>query len=179
MLTRSTSTRMDNQRKDHIDPKASKQRNYSKQLQTHNLPTDDVENINSTNWGRDLLLTTSRGLFTEEQKGWCKKFRGTEELLYIDQHIANESKAWRKKSTYDRDWLQKGIWYGSTKLDDKLPKNVQNTIFSLKRYREKYENLENGIDSKRKKLSWSKDPKRYISRRYTITVTIHNCHDST
>ena len=28
-----------------------------KQLQTYNLPTDDVENINSTNKGRDLLLT--------------------------------------------------------------------------------------------------------------------------
>ena len=27
-----------------------------KQLQTHNLPTNDVENINSTNKGRDLLL---------------------------------------------------------------------------------------------------------------------------
>ena len=32
------------------------QGNYPKQLQTHNLLTDDVENINSTNKGRDLLL---------------------------------------------------------------------------------------------------------------------------
>ena len=47
---------MDDQRKDHIDPKGIKQRNRSKQLQTHNLPTVDVENINSRNKGRDLLL---------------------------------------------------------------------------------------------------------------------------
>ena len=47
---------MDDQRKDHIDQKGTKQRNRSKQLKTHNLPTDDEENINSTNKGRDLIL---------------------------------------------------------------------------------------------------------------------------
>ena len=47
---------MDDQRKDHIDTKGPKQRNRSKPLQTHILPTDDVENINSTSKGRDLLL---------------------------------------------------------------------------------------------------------------------------
>ena len=56
MLTKSTRTRTDDQRKDHIEPKVHKQRNHYKQLQTHNLPTDDVENIDSTNKGRDLLL---------------------------------------------------------------------------------------------------------------------------
>ena len=40
---------MDDQRKDHIDTKGSKQRNRPKQLPTHNLPTNVVENINSTN----------------------------------------------------------------------------------------------------------------------------------
>ena len=44
---------MDDQRKDHIDPKEPKYRNRSKQLQTHNLPADDKENINSANKGRD------------------------------------------------------------------------------------------------------------------------------
>ena len=56
MPTWSTRTGMDDQRKDHIDPKGPKQRNFSEQLQTHNLPTDDVENINSTNKRRDILL---------------------------------------------------------------------------------------------------------------------------
>ena len=38
----------------------------------------------------------SRGLFSEEQKGCRKGARGTAELLYMDQHILNESKTRRK-----------------------------------------------------------------------------------
>ena len=34
----------------------------------------------------------SRRLFPDEQKGYRKRSRGTAELLYIDQHIINESK---------------------------------------------------------------------------------------
>ena len=48
---------MDDQRNDHIDTKGPKQMNHLQKLQTHNLPTNDVENINSTNKERDLLLT--------------------------------------------------------------------------------------------------------------------------
>ena len=47
---------MDDQRKDHLAPKGPKLKYRPKQLQTHNLPTDDVKNINSANKGRDLLL---------------------------------------------------------------------------------------------------------------------------
>ena len=39
---------------------------------------------------------TSRGLFPEEQKGYHNGSRGTVELLYIDQHIRNESKTRRE-----------------------------------------------------------------------------------
>ena len=39
---------------------------------------------------------TSRGLFPDEQKGYCKGSRGIAELFYIDQHILNESKTRRK-----------------------------------------------------------------------------------
>ena len=38
----------------------------------------------------------SRGLFPNEQKGCRKGSRGTAELIYIDQHILNESKNRRK-----------------------------------------------------------------------------------
>ena len=55
MPTKSTCNRMDERRKDHIDPKGTKQRNHAKQLQTHYLPIDDVENINSTNKGCEKL----------------------------------------------------------------------------------------------------------------------------
>ena len=96
MLTRSTSTWMDDQMKDHIDPKGPKQRNCFKRLQTHNLPTDDVENINSTNMGRDLLLANKQQIVPWQTERMPQKSRGTAELLYIDQHILNESKTRRK-----------------------------------------------------------------------------------
>ena len=50
MPTNSTRTRVDDQRKDNIDTKGHKQ------VQTHNLSTNDMENINSTNKERNLLL---------------------------------------------------------------------------------------------------------------------------
>ena len=53
-LKKSICTRMDDQRKDRINPKGPKQSNCPKQLQTHNLPCDVVENINCTN---NLLFT--------------------------------------------------------------------------------------------------------------------------
>ena len=49
------------------------------------MPTNDVENINSTYKSRDLLSLTSRSLFPDEQKRCCKGSRGIAELLYIDQ----------------------------------------------------------------------------------------------
>ena len=60
---------------------------------------------------------TSRVLFPDEQKGCHKGSRGTADLLYIDQHILNESKNRRKnlamawidyKKTYDivpQNWI--------------------------------------------------------------------------
>ena len=46
---------MDDQRNDHIDPKRPPQGNHPKQLQNHNVPTDDVENINGTNKERFIF----------------------------------------------------------------------------------------------------------------------------
>ena len=66
----------------------------------------------------------SRRLFPEEQKGCCKRTRGTEKLLYIDQHTFNKSKMRQKKCSYCLDWLQKGLLYGSPKLDTTLSQNV-------------------------------------------------------
>ena len=40
---------MDDQREDHFNLKRPPQRNCPKQLQTHNMPTDDVENTYGTN----------------------------------------------------------------------------------------------------------------------------------
>ena len=53
---------------------------------------------------------TSRGLFPDEQKGCRKGSRGTVELLYIDQHILNESKTRRKNLAMA--WIDNKKAYG-------------------------------------------------------------------
>ena len=60
---RSTRTGMVKQRKDHVDPKGPKQKNHPKQLLTQISPTDDVENIYSTNKWRYLLLSNKSQIF--------------------------------------------------------------------------------------------------------------------
>ena len=72
-----------------------------------------------------------------------------------------------------------GVDNNSAKLDNKLPQNVLNITWSHKLSRENQENMESRSDNRRKKLTWSKDPKRYFPRRCFITFTIHNCHDAT
>ena len=109
MPTNSTRTSVDDQRKNYIDTKGPKQRNRSKQLQTHNLPTNDVENINSTNKGRNLLLANKPRIVPG----------GTERMLQrIQRHSrSTQSKLEQnqtEKSNYGLYWLQKGIWYVSS-----------------------------------------------------------------
>ena len=170
-LTRSTRTRMDDQRKDHIDPKEFEQRHRSKQQQTHNLPTDDVENIKSTSKGRDLLLANKLRIVPWGAERVLKRIqRYSRVTLHRSTHPKWEQ-VQTEKSSYSPDWLQKGIWYGSAMLDNKLPKNVQNIIWSHKLYRKKHENLESGIDSRRKKLSRSKDP---MKRRISTSILLGN-----
>ena len=126
MLTRCTTTWLDDQRKDYINPKGFKPRNCSKQLQTHNLPTDDVEHINREETHFPL---TSRGLFPEDQKGCRKWSRGTAELLYVDQHILNESKTRRKNLAM--------AWIDYKKAHDMVPQCW--IINCLKMYKISYE----------------------------------------
>ena len=62
-----------------------------------------------------------RELFPDEQKGYRKGSRGSAELLYIDQHILNESKT--RQKNLDMAWIDyKKTWYGSTKLDNRMYK---------------------------------------------------------
>ena len=129
-------------------------------------------------WEEIYYSLTSRGLFPGEQKGCCKGSRGTEELLYIDQHILNENKIkWKNLAMAWTDY--KKAYDMVLQMDNKLPQNVQNIKWSHKLYWENHENQESGIDSRRMELSWSEVPKWYFSRRCTIIIIIHNCHDAT
>ena len=179
MLTRSTSSWMDDQRKDHFDPKGLKQRNCSKQLQTRYLPTYDVENIYSTSKERDLLRANKPWVVPWGAEWMLKRIQRLSRVTLHRSTYPKWEQDQTEKSSYSLDWQQNDVWFGSSKLDNKLPQNVQNTKWSHKLYQENHENLESGIDCRRKKLSWNKDPKMYISRRCTIIVTIHNCHDAT
>ena len=96
MSTRSPGTRMDDQRKDHIDWKDPRKGPAPKQLQIHDVPTYDAENTKAQIKEEIYFLQTNHGLFLKEQKGCHKGSRGTWELLYIDQYILNDSKTWRK-----------------------------------------------------------------------------------
>ena len=117
----------------------------------------------------------SRGIFPDEQKGCRKKTRGTEELLYINQHILNESKTRRKNLAMA--WIDnKKLTIWSPKLDTTLSQNVWNTRPNRTVYRE---DLESRIVSRRTKFSRGKDPKKPIPKRYTITITICDSHDTT
>ena len=47
-----------------------------------------------------------------------------------------QEKTWAEKSSYSLGRLQKRMWYGPAKLDNKLPQNIQNIRWSHKLYRE-------------------------------------------
>ena len=83
-----------------------------------------------------------RGLFSEDLKGCCKRSRGTGELLYIDQHIVNESKTRRKnlamawidfKKAYDmvpQSWIINCL--KMYKISDKVINSIEKTVKTWK-----------------------------------------------
>ena len=156
MSTSHASTWLDDQRKDKINPKGPKQRNYSKQLKTNKLPINDVGNSNSRNKGKDLLLGNKPGFIPGRIERILQRIQ---RLSRITLHRSTHRK-WQQdkteKSSYGLNWLQKGIWYGSTKLDNTLSQNLQNITRSHKLHRKDHANLESGTDSRRKKLSSNK-----------------------
>ena len=173
MPTRRASTWLDDQRKDHTNSKGPKQRNYSKQLQTDNQPINDVENTNIGNKGKDLLhVYKPRTVPWQTERMPQRILRHNRITLHRSRHPKWE-KDKTKKSSYSLDWQQKGIWYSSTKLNTTLSQNVQNITWSHELHRKDHANLESGVDSRRKKISWNWDPKRDFPRRCTITLTIH------
>ena len=60
--------------------------------------------------GKIYYSLTSRGLFPDDQKGYRKGSRDKVELLYIDQHILNESKTRQKNLAMA--WIDRKKVYG-------------------------------------------------------------------
>ena len=95
---------------------------------------------------------TRHGLFPDEQKGCRKGSRGTAELLYIDQHIPNESKTRRKNLAM--------AWIDRKKAYDMVPQSW--ILHCLKMYKISNEVINfieqtmktwSGADRRRKKHS--------------------------
>ena len=80
-------------------------------------------------WVKIYYSLTSRGLFPDEQKGCRKGSRGTAELLYLDQHILNESKNRRKNLAM--------AWIDNKKAYDMVPQSW--IINCLKMYKISHE----------------------------------------
>ena len=129
---------MDDLREDHSDPKRSRQRNPANNYRPITclpmiwkmLTAQIKENIKYS--------LTSREIFPEEKKGCQKRSRGTEDILYIEQHVFNESKARRKnlamawidyKKAYDMV-LQSWILYclKMYKIPDQVVQFIEKTM---------------------------------------------------
>ena len=135
MPTRYASTWIKDQRKDCINPKGPKRRNCSKQLQTDNLPTNDVKNTNSTNKGKELLLVNKLRIVPWRTERMLQRIpRHSRITLHRSTHPKWEQDN-MEKSSYGLDWLHNGIWYGPKKQDTSLSQNVQNITWSHKRHR--------------------------------------------
>ena len=100
--------------------------------------------INNNNNNREDIFysLTSRGLFPEEQKGCWKGSSGTEQLLYIDQHILNEIKtrrknllmAWIDNKKASGKVLQSWIinWLKMYKISDEVINFIEKTMKTWK-----------------------------------------------
>ena len=120
---------MDDQRKDHIDPKGPKQRNSPKQLQTHNLPIDHVENINSTNKGRDLQLANELQIVPWGAERMPQRIKRHSRVTWHRSTHPKWEQNQTEKSSYGLDWLQKAY--------DIVPQSW--IIHCLKMYKISYE----------------------------------------
>ena len=102
-------------------------------------------------------LLISRGLFPKEQKDNTRKWE-EQEMYYTLIHASPTKSKWNDKSSFGVDWLQKGIWYDHTKLDNRLSQNIQDLWQSQNIYWEYNGKLESGTNRKRKKISWGENP---------------------
>ena len=94
-------------------------------------------------------------MFPEEQKGYHKSTRETEELQHTYQYILNESKMRRKNLVM--------AWIDNKKSYDMVPQSWIidcRTMYKISD-EENYGNMESGIDSWRKKLCRNENPERY------------------
>ena len=133
------------------------------QKDLQNVPTNDVENTNSTNeWDLQIankLQTVSRR--TERMPNGNKK--NSKSTLHWSTYLQGVQNK-MKKSSYGVDWLQKDLWYGPVKQDNRMFQNVQNIRQCQKVYRGNHKKLESRNDNRKKKLNWGESPESIFQR---------------
>ena len=82
---------MDDQRKERIDPEEPHQGNRPKQLQAHKLPTYVVENINSTNKERGVLLINKSWIVSRGKNRMLQRIQSLRRFtLHISAHLQRD-----------------------------------------------------------------------------------------
>ena len=122
---------------------------------------------------------TSRGLFPEEQKGCRKGSRGTTELLYIDQHILNESNTRRKNLVM--------AWINNKQVYDMVPQswiinclkmyNISDEVINFIEITMKTWKVE--LTTGGRSLAEAKIQRGIFQGDSLSLITIHNCYDAT
>ena len=118
--------------------------------------------------GKIYYSLTSHELFPDELKGCRKGSRGTAELLFIDQHILNESKTRRKNLAMARIDYKKAY--------DMLPQRW--ILHSLNMYKISHEII-NFIEQIMKTWRVELTAGGRSIAETKIALTIHNSHDAT
>ena len=107
--------------------------------------------------------------------GCCKRSRGTVELLYIDQHILNESKTGRKNLAMN--WIDYKMAY-----DMVPPSWIINCLKMYKISNEVINFIEKTMKTRRVELTAGGRSLAEAKIQRGILpwfITIHNCHDAT
>ena len=139
MPTKSTRTRMDDQKKKHIDPEGPAKRETTPNNYRPKTCLPMMWKISTAQIREEIYyFLKSRVLFPKEHNGCCKGSRSTGDLLYIDQHILNESKTRRKnlamawidnRKAYDmvtQSWIIN--CFKTYKISDKVIKFIEKTM---------------------------------------------------
>ena len=114
-----------------------------------------MENINSTNKGRDILLANKPRIVPQRTERTPQRIqRHSRVTLHRSTHPKWEQDQTEKPS-YGQDLLQKGI-YGSAKLDNKLSQNVQNITPNHKLHRKTMKNWRVELTARGKSLAETK-----------------------
>ena len=82
------------------------------------------------------------------------------------------------KCNHGVDWLQKGLWHNSAKLDHRLFQNARDICQREKNHPGSNEKLESEIDKRRKDFYCGDNPGKYLPGKSTFTITFFNTDDA-